>query len=128
MDVVFHVAAKVGYWGREKHYFDINVNGTQNLLSSSKRYGVQKFIYTSTPSVIGYNHNVSNGGQDIPYPNSYLSPYPRTKAKAEKLVLNYNQYQLATIALRPHLVFGPGDTNLIPLIIQRAIKGKLPKL
>ena len=127
-EVVFHIAAKVGYWGLEKEFYDINVAGTKNLLNASKLNGVQKFIYTSTPSVIGYNQDVRNGDQNIPYPNSYLSAYSKTKAVAEKLVLKYNQSHFATIALRPHLVFGPGDNNLIPHLLQNIINGKLPRI
>lgn len=126
VDVVFHVAAKIGYWGNLSLYQDINVGGTLNLLRAAKSNGVKKFIYTSTPSVVGYFKDVENGQQNIPYPTTYLSPYSKTKSEAEQAVLTFNQKDMATISLRPHLVFGPGDTNLLPKIIDRAIANKLP--
>lgn len=126
VDVVFHVAAKAGFWGPLSEYRATNVTGTQNLIDACRAKGVKRFVYTSTPSVHGYDHDIENGGQDVPYATSYESPYPQSKAEAEKLVLAANGPGFATVALRPHLIFGPGDTNLLPRVVTRAKAGALP--
>jgi nucleoside-diphosphate-sugar epimerase len=84
---------------------------------------VPKLIYTSTPSVVGYERDVA-GIEHAPYANKHCSVYPETKAIAEQMVLEANGPQLATVALRPHLVFGPGDRNLLPSVVQRAREGR----
>jgi nucleoside-diphosphate-sugar epimerase len=125
-DVVFHVAAKAGYWGSHEEYWGINVDGTQNVIDACKKAGVKRLIYTSTPSVIGYDHDTVNGGPEIPYATKHGSPYPESKAEAERRVLAANSPELATCSLRPHLIFGPRDLNLLPRLIQRSKTGKLP--
>jgi nucleoside-diphosphate-sugar epimerase len=124
VDVVFHVAAKAGFWGDRDEYYAINVEGTRNLLAAIRETGVRKLVYTSTPSVLGYDHDVANGGQDLPLATRHQSFYPETKAIAETEVLAANGPGLATVALRPHLIFGPGDQHLLPRVIARARSGK----
>jgi nucleoside-diphosphate-sugar epimerase len=125
-DAVFHVAAKAGYWGPEEEYRSINVDATRNVVEGMRQAGVRRLVYTSTPSVIGYDAEVENGGPEIPYPPTHESPYPRTKAEAERMVRAANGPDLSTVALRPHLIIGPGDNNLMPKIVTRAAGGALP--
>jgi nucleoside-diphosphate-sugar epimerase len=125
-DVVFHVAAKAGYWGKREEYWSTNVDGTRNLIDAMEEAGVKKLVYTSTPSVLGYDHDVENGGQDLPHATHFESFYPESKSAAEKMVVEANSEHLATVSLRPHLVFGPGDLLLLPRVIARARTGKLP--
>lgn len=127
-DVVFHVAAKAGFWGPIEGYWAVNVEGTRHLLDAMEEHGVRKLIYTSTPSVVGYATDVQCGGQDLPYARQHLSPYPESKAAAEAMVLAANSRHLATVALRPHLIFGERDANLFPRVIERARTGKLPMI
>lgn len=122
-DVVFHVAARVGVWGPRDEYVSTNVIGTRNVLNAARANGVAKLIYTSTPSVVGYERDMA-GIEQAPYPRKHCSIYPETKAAAEQMVLDANGPQLATVALRPHLVFGPGDQNLLPSVVQRARDGR----
>lgn len=126
VDVVFHVAAKAGFWGPIAEYRAVNVDGTRHLLAAMEKAGARRLVYTSTPSVHGYDHDIENGGQDVPYAAHYESPYPQTKAEAERLVLAANGERLATVALRPHLIFGPRDANLLPRVVARAKAGALP--
>jgi nucleoside-diphosphate-sugar epimerase len=125
VDTVFHVAAKAGFWGPRSEYFNTNVTGTSNLLSAAKATGVKRFIYTSTPSVLGYDHDVENGGPELPIATRHQSYYPETKAIAETEVRAANAPGFATVALRPHLIFGPGDLQLMPRVVERARQGKL---
>ncbi len=127
-DLVFHVASLTGFWGKKgaNDYWAVNVDGTNNLLEVMEAVGVRRLVYTSTPSVVGYAHDVANGAQDLPYADPHQSIYPESKAAAEAEVLRANGPMLATVALRPHLIFGPGDNHLLPRLVQRGAAGKLP--
>ncbi len=123
-DTIFHVASKAGYWGSREDFYGINVNGTMHLLEAARVHGVGRFVYTSTPSVIGYAGEVTGIGE-APYPDTWESLYGETKAKAEQAVLEANRPGLATVSLRPHLIIGPRDNNLLPRVVERAKSGKL---
>jgi 2-alkyl-3-oxoalkanoate reductase len=122
---VFHTAAKVGMWGKASEFEAMNIYGTQTLLELSQKNNVQVFIYTSSPSVIASGGDLCNVNEDVPYPANYHADYPRTKSIAEQFVLKNHSSTFRTLALRPHLIFGTGDTNLIPTIIAKARSGKL---
>ena len=124
-DVVFHVAAKAGIWGDHSDYHASNVTGTQNVIDACRRHRVAKLVYTSTPSIAFSGQNVRGANEDDPLPEKHLAPYLETKAAAERLVLEANSGALATVALRPHLIWGPGDTQLFPRIAQRRIANRL---
>jgi len=66
--------------------------------------------------------------ETVPYPENYLSEYPRTKAIAEKLVIEANGLNLATVSIRPHLIWGPGDPHLVPRLLAKADKGRLVRV
>jgi len=126
VDAVFHTAAKVSMWGKFEDFYRTNVEATRTLLKLAQGAEVERFIYTSSPSVIANGTDLCNADESIPYPDTYESFYPQTKAEAEREVLATNsQHGIKTIALRPHLIFGPGDTNLIPTIISKAQAGRL---
>jgi 2-alkyl-3-oxoalkanoate reductase len=120
MDTIFHVAAKPGIWGSFQSYYSINVLGTQHVIEGCLENRVARLIYTSSPSVIFDESDMENLDESIPYPESYLAPYPETKAMAEKQVVTAAQKGLASIILRPHLIWGPGDNHLVPTILRRA--------
>lgn len=124
-DVVLHVAAKAGIGGRAADFRRSNVEGTQVLLDACREAGVGRMVFTSTPSVVHAGGDLHGGDESLPYATSFDSAYPATKAEAEQLVLAANGPDLATVALRPHLVWGPGDTQLVPRILDRARRGQL---
>jgi nucleoside-diphosphate-sugar epimerase len=124
-DVVVHVAAKAGLWGRDADFHRSNVEGTRVLLDACRAAGVGRFVFTSTPSVVHAGGDIDGGDESLPYADRYDSAYPRTKAAAERLVLAADSPGLATTALRPHLIWGPGDTQLVPRILARARAGTL---
>jgi nucleoside-diphosphate-sugar epimerase len=124
-DAIVHVAAKAGFFGPLADFRAANVDGTRHLLDAAERHDVPRMVYTSTPSVIGYDHDCENAPQDTPYATEHGSPYPLTKAEAERMVLAANGEHIATVALRPHLIFGPRDNHLLPRVIQRARTGRL---
>jgi len=124
-DVVFHVAAKAGIWGDYDGYHAANVTGTLNVIDACRRNGVSKLVYTSTPSVVFRGDHVRNATESEPVAGKCLAAYVATKAEAERLVIRANSSSLATVALRPHLIWGPGDTQLFPRLVERHRAGRL---
>jgi nucleoside-diphosphate-sugar epimerase len=122
------VAAKAGVWGDYADFHRANVTGTENVLAACHANGIGKLIYTSSPSVVFNGKDVEGGDESLPYPDSYEAEYPRTKAVAEQLILAANAPELATTALRPHLIWGPGDNHLTPRILARGRAGKLRRI
>ena len=127
-DAVFHVASKVDMWGPYEDFYRTNVLGTQNVIAACRAAAVPKLIYTSSPSVVSHDEDLQGADESVPYPTRYMAYYPETKAIAERAVLAANGVGLATVALRPHLIWGPGDTNLIPTILERARAGRLVRV
>ncbi len=118
-DTVFHVAAKAGIWGDFADYYSINVLGTLNVLAACQTNNVSALVYTSTPSVVFDGQDLCGVDESTPYSKKPLCHYATTKILAEQQVLRANCEQLRTAAIRPHLVWGPGDTNLIPRLMER---------
>ena len=110
------MAAKAGLWGSYSEYHRSNVVGTENVIAACRKHGVRRLIYTSSPSVVFTGHDLEGVDESIPYATRYDAAYPATKAIAEKLVLESNDATLATVSLRPHLIWGPGDNNILPRI------------
>ncbi|WP_437187656.1 NAD-dependent epimerase/dehydratase family protein [Planctomicrobium sp. SH668] len=129
VEAVFHVAAIPGIWGPWKKYFEINTLGTHNVIAACQNAGVSRLVYTSSPSVVYDGRAHLNADESLPYPDSYLCHYPHSKALAEKAVLEANSHQgLRTVALRPHLIWGPRDNHLIPTLIQKVKSGRLRRI
>ncbi|MGI2147815.1 2-alkyl-3-oxoalkanoate reductase [Shewanella baltica] len=150
-DIVFHVASKAGVWGDRDSYFCPNVKGAANVIAACKTLKINKLVYTSTPSVTFAGQDESGIDESTPYATSFLNYYAHSKAIAEKMMLDANQvgdvsvesaaatqvtqaikatqvtapYALKTVALRPHLIWGPGDPHLVPRVLAR---GRLDKL
>jgi nucleoside-diphosphate-sugar epimerase len=124
-DAVIHCASKVGMNGLYDDFYSANVSGTENLIKAMKELGIKKLVYTSTPSVVFGKDDLINADETTPYPKKFLSKYAETKMLAEKKVIEANGANFYSISLRPHLVFGPGDLNLIPRLIEARKKNKL---
>lgn len=124
---IFHNAAKAGAWGPYEDYHRANVLGTRHVLDACRTHGIARLVYTSTPSVTHRaTHPVEGGTADtVPYGSGFKAPYATTKAIAEREVLAANSAELATIALRPRLIWGPGDNQLVPRLAERARQGRL---
>lgn len=127
-DIVFHVAAKAGIWGPYEEYYRINVEGTKNVIGACRRHQITRLVYTSTPSVVHGGGDVEGVDESVPYPEHFDTHYSKTKAMAEQTVLKANGDELATVALRPHLIWGPEDPNFLPRFIERAKAGRLRKV
>ncbi len=127
-DTVFHVAAKAGIWGRWQDYFSINVDGTKQVLAACRARGVANLVYTSTPSVVFHPMGMSGVSESTPYNRTFLCHYAHTKALAEQMVLAANCHGLRTTALRPHLVWGPGDRHLLPRLLEQGRNSTLRRV
>jgi nucleoside-diphosphate-sugar epimerase len=125
MDAVFHVAAKVGVWGRYEDFFRVNVLATRAVLEGCRQHGVKRLIYTSTPSVVYNGMHLMGANESLALTTNCPSPYPLTKAIAEREVIAANSAALRTVALRPHLIWGVGDPHLVPRLLARAKAGRL---
>jgi nucleoside-diphosphate-sugar epimerase len=125
VETVFHTAAKVGVFGRTEDFFRTNVLGTRALLAGCRAHGVARLVHTSTPSVVYNGRALAGADESLPLTTRCPSPYPLTKALAEREVLAANSPALRTIALRPHLVWGVGDPHLVPRVLARARAGRL---
>jgi nucleoside-diphosphate-sugar epimerase len=127
-DIVFHVAAKAGIAGRYRDYHAANVTGTENVLSACRKHGIARLVYTSSPSVVFDGRDMEGVNESVPYPRHHHAPYPATKATAERLVRAANGPGLATVALRPHLIWGPGDNHLVRRILAGGRAGRLRRI
>ncbi|HRJ47847.1 MAG TPA: NAD-dependent epimerase/dehydratase family protein, partial [Opitutaceae bacterium] len=125
MTTVFHTAARVGVWGRYEDFYRTNVLGTRAILAGCRRHGVPHLVYTSTPSVVYNGRDLAGADESLPLTTNCPSPYPLTKAIAEREVLAANSPALRTVALRPHLIWGIGDPHLVPRVLARARAGRL---
>ena len=153
-DLVFHVAAKAGVWGSKEDYFKPNVQGAQNIIQACEELAITRLVYTSTPSVTFAGVDEAGINELQPYADKFLNFYAESKAIAEQKILTassgeqqkYQQpavqnsnsnsnpsavdsqspiKQLKTVALRPHLIWGPNDPHLVPRVLARARAGKL---
>jgi 2-alkyl-3-oxoalkanoate reductase len=125
---IFHTAAKAGIWGSDREYERTNVQGTRNVIEACRAHGARRIIYSSSPSVVFNGLDMEGVDESVPYSQTFEAAYPATKARAEQIILGSNSGGLATIALRPHLIWGPGDNNLLPRIIARAKGGRLRRI
>jgi 2-alkyl-3-oxoalkanoate reductase len=125
MDAVVHLAAKVSVTGDWAEFEAINVGGTQNVLDAMRAHSVGRLVHVSSPSVAHFGEPLVGAGADPADPERAHGSYARTKAIAEQRVLASVDDSLAAVAIRPHLVWGPGDTQLVGRIVERAASGRL---
>lgn len=121
-DVVIHAAAKVGLVGSYQDFYDNNVVGTRNVMDAAAHAGCRGVVYVSSPSV-AYSTSAVEGLASPPAIDNLLGFYSQTKSIAERQVVA--DTRVSSVALRPHLVWGPGDTQLVGRIVERARTGKL---
>ena len=128
VDAVMHVAAKAGIWGDEADYVRANVVGTQSVLDAVAAEGIGKLVYTSTPSVVQTDEDCAGGDETTPYAPRPRTAYARTKIEAERRILAANAAALSTVALRPRLIWGPGDPHILPRLAERSRAGRLRRV
>ncbi|MEJ7834533.1 MAG: NAD-dependent epimerase/dehydratase family protein [Nocardioides sp.] len=127
-DAVLHLAAKVDVVGPRDQYERVNVRGTATLVAAARTAAVGRFVQVSSPSVAHAGRPLCGAGAEPADPARARGHYSRTKAAAELLALSADTPELAVLAVRPHLVWGPGDTQLVARLVSRARSGRLPIL
>jgi sterol-4alpha-carboxylate 3-dehydrogenase (decarboxylating) len=126
IDVVFHSASLVHTKAnRGELVRAVNIDGARNVLAACREHGVGKLIYVSSASVVYAGQDIRNGDESLPYAETFPALYAETKAIAERELLAASGDGPEICAIRPHVVFGPGDTRLIPAILGRAQANKL---
>jgi nucleoside-diphosphate-sugar epimerase len=124
-DAVIHLAARVAVNGTWDEFLSVNVQGTQNVLAAARDAGVRRFVYVSSPSVAHVGEALVAAKAEPADPDRAIGHYSRSKAMAERLALEAADQQMTVVAVRPHLVWGPGDTQLVGRIVDRAASGRL---
>ena len=124
VEVVHHLAAAFREMDvPEKHYWEVNVQGTRNVIEAAFEHKVKKFIYCSTCGVHGNVKNPPTGEGENISPADY---YQRTKYEAEPIVDEYFRKGMKTVILRPAAIYGPGDPERFFLLYKRVSKGTFP--
>ncbi|PZF43533.1 MULTISPECIES: NAD(P)-dependent oxidoreductase [unclassified Curtobacterium] len=128
VEAVVHLAAKVSLAGDPADFARVNIEGTRSLLAAARAAGVGRFVFVSSPSVAHTGSSLVGADAGPAEPSRARGDYARTKAAAELLALDADAPDFAVVAVRPHLVWGPGDTQLVGRIVERARAGRLPLL
>lgn len=127
-EAVVHLAAKVSFTGRADEFDEVNVEGTRRLLLAAREAGVGDFVFVSSPSVANSGAAIAGLGAGPADPVRAHGDYSRTKAQAELLALAADSAGFRVAAVRPHVVWGPGDTQLVERVLARAARNRLPLL
>jgi nucleoside-diphosphate-sugar epimerase len=124
-DAVVHLAAKVGVIGERSEYASVNIDGTQHVLDAARLHGIERVVHVSSPSVAHDGTAIIGGGADAAILEHRNAWYSETKAIAEARALAANDQDMGVVVIRPHLVWGPGDTQLVGRIVERSAAGRL---
>jgi nucleoside-diphosphate-sugar epimerase len=125
VDGVVHCAAKVGFTGAEAGFRAVNVDGTGALLAAARAAGATRFVQVSSPSVAHAGAALVGAGAEPASPELARGPYARTKAAGELLALAADAPGFAVVAVRPHIMWGPGDAQLTERVVARARAGRM---
>lgn len=125
VEAVIHLAAKVGVTGTEAAFRSANIDGTRNVLETARENSAGRVVHVSSPSVAHAGQPLVGAGADPADPSTTRGYYSTTKAAAEILALDMSSDSFPVVAIRPHLVWGPGDTQLVGRIVERARQGRL---
>ena len=122
---IIHTAGKAGVWGDPADFQRINVEGTANVIRACRDLAIPFLVHTSSPSVVHSGGDIEGANESLPIADHFTAPYPATKALAEKMVIASNKAGLQTVALRPHLIWGPGDPHILPRLAGKVKRGRL---
>ena len=122
---IIHTAGKAGVWGDPSDYHRINVDGTANVIRVCREHAIPILVHTSSPSIVHSGGDIGGADESLPIADHFNAPYPASKAEAEIMVTAANSIELKTTALRPHLIWGPGDPHILPRLAAKASGGTL---
>jgi nucleoside-diphosphate-sugar epimerase len=124
-EAIIHTAAKAGVWGNPADYQRINVDGTANVIAVCREHAIPILVHTSSPSIVHSGGDIEGADESLPIADHFIAAYPASKAEAEKMVAAANSTELKTTALRPHLIWGPGDPHILPRLAAKVRGGTL---
>ncbi|XP_050417782.2 sterol-4-alpha-carboxylate 3-dehydrogenase, decarboxylating isoform X2 [Patella vulgata] len=124
VDIVFHCATPSPLSNNKALFYKVNFEGTKTIVAACKEVGIKRFVLTSSASVVYEGKDILNGKEDLPYAKQPIDYYTETKILQEKVVLESNNNDFHTVAVRPHGIFGPRDPHMIPTSVAMARKGK----
>jgi len=125
VQAVIHVAGHVAMTGSWRQFEETNIRGTQNVIDAARVAGVERVVQVSSPSVAYGGASLVGAPADPADPIAARGHYARSKAEAEMVALGANSSEMSVVAVRPHLIWGPGDTQLVGRIVSRARAGRL---
>ena len=124
-DVVLHAAAHVKQHGKLAEFLRVNVQGTENVLAAARAAGVRRVVHIGTEAVLADGQPIVRADETRPYPERPAGPYPISKGLAERAVLAANRLgELETVVVRPRLIWGKGDTSVLPELVDAVRRKK----
>jgi nucleoside-diphosphate-sugar epimerase len=123
-DVAFHAAARLGEWGSRQDFVRDNVTGTENTLRACAEAGVKRFVHVGTEAALLAGRPLVNVDETAPLMPDSAVPYAATKAMSEQAVRRANRDGFETLAVRPRLVWGVGDTTILPTLVESIESGR----
>jgi nucleoside-diphosphate-sugar epimerase len=123
-DVVFHAAALASDWGAREEFQRVNVDGTLNVIEAARAGGARRLVHVGTEAALMAGQALVQVNEDAPLRPDSPALYPSTKAQAERLVRDANGSDLETVVIRPRFVWGPGDTSVLPSIVETVESGR----
>ena len=126
-DAVCHLAALASPWGRWRDFYDINVRGSLNVLRACQLNRVKRLIFVSSPSVLFDGSDLIEVTEEHPYPAHFISSYCESKKLAEE-TLREKAGDVELAIIRPKAIFGPGDTSLLPRVLDAARRKRLRRI
>ena len=127
-EAIVHLAAKVSMMGDPSEFEAVNIGGTATLVEAARAAEVPRFVHISSPSVAHTGESIVGEGAGPASPEHARGEYARTKAAGELIALGADSADFRVLVLRPHLMWGPGDTQLTERVIDRAKAGRMPVL
>jgi nucleoside-diphosphate-sugar epimerase len=124
--LVFHTAGKVSDWGTRQEFWQANVQGTANVISACRQAGVKRLIHVSSLTVFGLPRSGARVDEKTPLADSIQDFYTISKIAGERLVREvHGSGGLETVVIRPGVIWGPGDTTILPRLAELLRRGQL---
>jgi nucleoside-diphosphate-sugar epimerase len=124
--LVFHTAGKVSDWGSRQEFWQANVEGTANVIAACREAGVKRLIHVSSLTVLGLPRSGALVDEQTPPAAGVRDFYTSSKIGGERLVREaHGKGGLETVVIRPGVIWGPGDSTILPRLAALLLQGEL---